>query len=133
MAGRRLNKKPEDEGPKLCPMQACGGELDEKGFCPIGEGYPEVMARCPEVCPVCRRHLAWEGSCGRCYSSGQPYPGLIHTQQGGHWVSTGERGRWTTREQSGKALRVIHRWCDGKITAEEMREEVESIVDPVPF
>ena len=77
-----------------------GTQLDERGWCLAGNGYPDYL-RCPFVCPHCREPLRWSGACYHCTPVVRAYPGVrldTHDDDGQplgdgqHWVKTAEAG-----------------------------------------
>jgi len=67
---------------RLCPFD--GGNLRADGYCERGDGFPITLKECPDVCPHCRRSLAWSGDCYHCRPEGEK-PGHLYDDEKGHW------------------------------------------------
>lgn len=120
LQGDSMAKKRYDKGGEPTTHRCFydGTQLDERGWCLAGNGYPDYL-RCPFVCPHCREPLRWSGACYHCTPVVRAYPGVRHDTHdddgqplgdGQHWVKTAEAGGATaTPAEARVAMAEIQR------------------------
>jgi len=131
MTRRRLEGKAA--GPKKCPIQGCGGYLDDIGLCQDGFGFP-ITTSCPFVCPMCGANLDWSGGCMSCKGATAPedrltwtFPGNEYEVQHAHWVKVGGPAKATPPDKMKACMRVMDKVWLG-LSAELANKEIAGIL-----
>ncbi len=135
MTRRRLDGK-ASAGPKKCPIQGCGGYLDDMGACQEGFGFPMTMS-CPFVCPIsgCGANLDWSGGCRSCHGvpttkadrSTWTFPGDEYQIQQCHWVQVG-MPRIGVHPDKIKACHAVIKKVEVGLSVEVANKEIAGIL-----